>query len=225
MHRNEKDRRQEVVWLVGAGGHARVVVDILASCRCRNIFLVDDDSSHHGCLVAGQPVVGGRECLLAAARKTPELGVIAAVGGNRDRAQIFNWLREQELPVTVALHPTAVVGSEVSIGRGTVVMAGAVINAGAAVGANVIVNTHAAIEHDCRLGDHVHVAPGAVLCGAVRVGPETCIGAGAVVVPGVVIGAKVVVGAGATVLSDIGDGLTVAGTPAAVVDRREDEQS
>jgi len=225
MYNSEASRAEETVWLVGAGGHARVVVDILASCRCRNIFLVDDDPSRHGRLVAGHPVVGGRECLLAATRENPGLRVIAAIGSNQARALVFTWLREQhDLAVSKALHPAAVIGSEVSIGRGTVVMAGVVINPGAAVGCNVIINTHATIEHDCRLGDHVHVAPGAVLCGEVRVGAETFIGTGATVIPGISIGAGVVVGAGATVVNDIGDGLTVAGTPAAVVDRREDGQ-
>jgi len=199
----------------GAGGHAKVVIDLLERAGTGPIRAVfDDDPAAAGRVLLGRyPVAGGRDGALAW-RGRAGLAVVA-IGRNGPRAELAGWLGETGFVLAVAaVHPGAALGAGCQLGRGTVVMAGASINADTRIGENVIVNTGASVDHDCVIGHHVHIAPGAVLCGGVTVGELALVGAGAVIVPGIRIGARATIGAGSTVLADVADGATVAGTPA-----------
>jgi sugar O-acyltransferase (sialic acid O-acetyltransferase NeuD family) len=207
------------VFLFGAGGHAKVVADIVERTGARIAFVVDDDPACAGRRLLGYEVIGGRAALVA--RRGEAGSAIVAIGANAARRALAEWLAAQGFAFASAIHPTAAIGREVSIGTGTVVMAGAVINPQTEIGAHCIVNTSASVDHDCRLGDAVHVAPGARLCGGVSVGAGALIGAGAVIAPGRCIGADAIIAAGAVVLADVPDGARVAGNPARPL--RDDE--
>ncbi len=200
------------VFVFGASGHAKVVIDIFELTKGTTVaFVVDDAARTHGRTICGYPVVGGRDALLANRRKVKS-GIIA-IGDNAARARVAAWLAEQGFRATRAVHPAATIARGIQIGDGTAVMAGVVINAEARVGSNVIINTGATVDHDCVIGDCAHIAPGCHLCGGVRIGAGAFLGAGTTVVPGVTIGANVVIGAGSTVLQDIPDGARMAGSP------------
>lgn len=200
------------VFVFGASGHAKVVLDILARAGIPVELVIDDDPSRTGQSLLGHRVAGGREALLA--RQAAAASGIVAIGGNAPRLAVAQWLASQGFGFASAVHPSAVVGAEVGIGEGTVVMAGAVVNPATSIGRHCIVNTCASIDHDCRVGDGVHVAPGARLCGGVTVGDGAFVGAGAIVVPGRQVGAGAIIGAGAVVLQDIPERAVVAGNPA-----------
>lgn len=202
------------VAVYGAGGHAKVIIDILErQAHFRVHCLLDDDLSLQGSAVCGYQVLGGREKL--AELRNEQVGkAVVAIGINGTRLKIGTLLETAGFELITAIHPSTVIGRDVAIGKGTVVMAGAILNPDAKIGAHGIINTGAIVEHDCRLGDGVHVAPGAVLCGGVSVGSGTLIGVGARILPGISVGREVVIGAGATVLHDIPDCETVIGTPA-----------
>ncbi|MHB8668191.1 MAG: acetyltransferase [Burkholderiales bacterium] len=207
-----KTREKLVVF--GAGGHAKVVIDIVEQQGNYEIAgLLDDDLRHQGQRFFGYPVLGTR-AELPALISAQLRHAIVAIGDNADRAAVAAHLDQLGWRFASAVHPRASIGRGVSIGPGSVVMAGCVVNADAHLGAQVIVNTGATVDHDCRIEDSVHIAPGCHLCGNVGVGRGSLLGAGATVAPGVRIGRNAIVGAGATVIHDVADATTVSGSPA-----------
>jgi sugar O-acyltransferase (sialic acid O-acetyltransferase NeuD family) len=200
------------VFVFGASGHAKVVIDILERMKGVKVaFVVDDAEGARGRKLCGYPVIGGRDALLANRRRA-RAGIVA-IGDNGARARVAEWLAQQGFRAASAIHPAAAIARGVEIGDGTVVMAGAVINSEARIGRHAIINTGATLDHDCAIGDCAHIAPGCNLCGEVSVGAGTLLGVGTCVIPCVRIGAGVVVGAGSTVLRDIPDGARMAGSP------------
>jgi sugar O-acyltransferase (sialic acid O-acetyltransferase NeuD family) len=202
----------EKIFVFGAGGHAKVVIDAIEREGLRVIAWVCDDAvEKHGKQVMRYEIVRGRDDLLV---RTAGSGAgVVAIGDNGDRMKIASWLVEHGCRLAAVVHPAAAVGRDVEIGEGTVVMAGCVINSGARVGRNVIVNTGATIDHDCEVADGVHIGPGSHLCGHVVVGLATLIGAGSTIVPSVRVGAFALIGAGSTVLVDVPDRTRAAGSP------------
>ncbi len=188
----------------GAGGHGKVVIDAIRRLPAMVVACVVDDRPMPGMEILGEAVIGGREALLG--RKGELDGVIVAIGDNRDRARVAEWLVAQDFVLATVAHPAAVVARSATIGAGCLFMPGAVVNACARIGANVIVNSGAIVEHDCEVGENAHIAPGAVLCGEVCIGAGTLVGAGAVVLPGVRIGRGLLVKAGAVAVRDMENG-------------------
>jgi sugar O-acyltransferase (sialic acid O-acetyltransferase NeuD family) len=203
---------REKIFVFGAGGHAKVVIDAVErEGRHKIAWICDDAVDKHGTQVMTYEIVHGREALLA--RKAESGAGVVAIGDNGDRIKIASWLVQRGCRLVAVVHPAAAVGRDVEIGEGTVVMAGCVINSGARVGRNVIVNTGATIDHDCKIADGVHIGPGSHLCGHVVVGLATMIGAGTTIVPSVRVGAFALIGAGSTVLVDVPDRARAGGSP------------
>ncbi|PLX87857.1 MAG: serine acetyltransferase [Desulfuromonas sp.] len=204
----------EQIFIYGASGHAKVVIDIIERQGLYRVaFLVDDDPALWGLDFFGYPVIGGRTELMN--HVAPPRKAVVAIGANATRLRVADWLCEQGFELVSAVHPSAQVSRGVSIGTGTVVMANAVVNAETRIGDNVIINTGATVDHDCVLDDGVHVSPGANLAGEVSIGSGSWIGIGAVVRQQISIGRETTVAAGAAVVRDVADGVTVAGVPAA----------
>lgn len=196
------------IYILGAGGHAKVVLSAFRAVGQEVQGLFDDDPQKQGISVLGVPVLDSIE----KARNLPPSSGVIALGDNRLRAKLAEEFSQWEWIVVV--HPRAYVDPSASIGPGTVVLAGAVVQAGARLGAHVIVNTGATIDHDCVVGDFVHLAPGVNLGGGVWVEEGALVGIGAAVIPGIRIGAWSTVGAGAVVIRDVAPGSTVVGVPA-----------
>lgn len=200
--------------VVGASGHAKVVIDIIEKeGRHRISHLLDDNAALHGKSFFGYRVAGATPSILAGAPGERPLTVVA-IGDNGARQSIARWLRDNGFELARALHPHSQIGRGAVVGAGTVIMAGAVVNSDAAIGDNVIINTGATVDHDCVVGDGAHLAPGAHLCGGVRVGAGAFIGAGTVIIPGIRVGSNAIVGAGSTLLEDVPENVKAAGTPA-----------
>lgn len=193
--------------VLGAGGHARVVLEALDSTGLKADALTDPDSSLWGASVEGVRVVGGDDKLAdyPPASHAAAIGVGAARDTRRRRA-----LHEAavaagyDLPPVVAA--SACVARSARLGPGSQVLTRAVVHPGAAIGAGAVVNTAAVVEHDCVVGDHVFVGPAAILCGGARLGAGAFVGAGAIVLPGLAIGAGALLAAGAVVRADVPDG-------------------
>lgn len=195
--------------IIGASGHGKVVCDIASLCGgYSEILFLDDAPTAEFCL--GRPIVGGT-CNVQAYR---EDSFIVAIGNPSVREAIQSRLAANGFQIATLVHPRAVIGSHVTIGCGTVIMAGAVINPDTSIGDGCIINTCASVDHDNILEDYVHVSVGSHLSGTVRVGKGTWIGAGATVSNNIQICANCMIGAGAVVVRDLEIPGTYVGIPA-----------
>lgn len=200
---------------IGAGGHAKVVLDILRLMNeYRVIGLLDPNCV--GESVGGVPVLGGDELLPRLRAEGVAAAFIGAggVGDNTLRIKLFEKVQAAGFTFINAIHPAAVLALSVQLGQGITIMAGAIVNPDTRIGDNVIINTGAIVEHDCEIAAHAHISPGAVLCGGVRLGIGAHVGAGATVRQYVTVGECALVGAGAVVVKDVLAQTVLVGVPA-----------
>lgn len=203
------------VLVIGAGGHAQVVAEILLRMNESGADLIpigflDDNPALFGEWRVGLPVLGP----LAAIDAIEHDAVIIGIGDNRTRQAIYDRLAACGERFVVACHPSAIVACDAIVGPGTVIAARAIVNAGARIGANVILNSGCIVEHHNHIGSHAHIAPGATLGGTVTVGEGALVGIGATVLPQRTVGAWSIVGGGAVVTSAVDAYAVVSGIPA-----------
>lgn len=191
------------MFLYGASGHAKVIIDILKAQEIKIDGLVDDNPDIAGLM--GYPVYHGRMDI------SP---VIVSIGNNEIRKKISEALTGE---FGIAIHPSAIVSDMAFIGSGSVVMQGAIIQSSVHIGKHCIINTGASVDHECQIGDYVHISPHSTLCGNVQVGEGSWIGAGTVVLPGVKIGKWAVIGAGSVVAKDVPDGVLAVGNRCKII--------
>lgn len=213
----KEDRKKKRIFVYGASGHAKVVVEAIEKQGLYEVAcLVDDDPSLWGKEVFGYRVLRGKAELLEVKTSLATFETIVAIGSNKIRMAVAHWLEAHGYKFVSVVHPSASISRGVTISNGTVVMAGVVINADSYIGSHAIINTAASVDHDCHVGNGVHIAPGTHLCGNVAIGSGTFVGAGVTVIPNLAIGSNVTVGAGSTIVCDVDNDVTVVGTPARV---------
>lgn len=192
-------RRTARVAVFGAGGHGKVVLDILLASGREVLGFIDGDPAKRGLRVNGFEVVGD----VSALKGVRGVEVALGVGNNRLREKTCLAARALGLTVVSAIHPQAVVSPFARLSEAVALMPGAIVNSGCVLEEGAVVNTNAGVDHDCVLERYCQIWPGATLAGAVRVGAYTYVGTGAAVIPGIAIGADVLLGAGAAVVKDI----------------------
>lgn len=199
-----------MLYLIGAGGHARVVYDAYRRSGNASLVEVRDDN-----LSLDQQAFDDLVISIPAA---PDLAgphfVHVAIGSNAVRANLSNQLLNAGATMVSIIHPDATVSPKAGYGTGCFLAAQSVLAPTARLGMGCIINHGAIVDHDCMVGDFTHIAPRATLGGGVRIGNGCLIGSGAVVLPGRTIGSNVVIGAGAVVTKDVPDGVTWSGVPA-----------
>ncbi len=207
--------------LIGAGGHGKVVLDIVQCQKQHRIVgFVDADSSLHGTRIADVPVLGGINQLMKL-RSQKVRGAIVSIGDNRIRQQYAKEAADAGLELISPIHPDATVAATAKIGQNVVVCAGAIVCPDAIIGNGTIVNTGAIVDHECVIGESVHLCPASALAGRVRVDDLAFVGLGARVIQCVSIGARSIVGAGAVVIRDLPPDATAVGVPARIIQRRD----
>lgn len=203
--------------IIGAGGHGKVVLDILRRAGEHRVAgFLDADTSLAGSVVNEIPVLGPMN-LLPKLRHQKVRGAIVAIGDNRVRASYAKLVVDAGLELVSAIHPAATLSSTSAMGTNVVVAAGTVICTDVKLGNSVIANTSCVIDHECQIGDATHICPGVLLAGRVTVGKGVMIDLGAKVLPCLQIGDHAIIGAGATVIRDVPAGATVVGVPARVL--------
>ena len=195
---------KKILFIVGSGGHGRVVAEIAELNNYDVVFLSDD---FPGTAMSGVWQIEDKikEC---------ESEVFCAIGHNLTRKKIvdeFSFKLSEPLK-----HPMSIVSSYASVGVGSLIGAGAILNPFCTVGEGTVINTGAIVEHDCTVGNFAHISPGAKLAGGVSVEDLSWVGLGAVVREGVKIGRNSIIGCGAVVLKDVESNTTVVGNPAKV---------
>lgn len=195
------------MYLYGASGHAKVIMDILEANQIKIEGLIDDNPEVNELL--GYPVFHQRNDL------SP---LIISIGNNQIRRKIAERL---DVEFGTAIHPSAVVSPSAKIGEGTVVMPGAVINADAVIGKHCIINTGSTIDHECVIEDYCHIAPGVNISGCTTIGEGTWVGVGSCVIQCLHIGKNCMIGAGSVVVKDIPDSVVAFGNPCRVIRKNE----
>ncbi len=212
----------EEIVVVGSSGHAKVVVDIIERQSIYSIVGLIDCFKDPGPTLIGYPILGSVANLARIAATCQVKAGIVAIGDNWERAKVVSQIGRliPEFKFIVAIHPSAQMGRDVSIGAGTVVMAGTVINSGSIFGQHCVINTKASVDHDNVIGDFVSLAPNSTTGGNVRIDRYIAVGLGANVIHRISIGEHTVIGAGSTVLKDIPSFVVAFGSPAIVRRKR-----
>lgn len=200
--------------LFGAGGHSKVIQDIVSQLKDLELYAILDDSFKHTKEKNG--VIYGNPMILNELNKGDFVFCIA-IGNNIVRKDLVERFQISIGKFKTLIHPSAVISESAKVGYGTVVMPNAVINADTTIGNHCIINSGAIVEHDNVIGDYVHVSPNATLAGTVSIGVGTHVGSTATVIPNKQVGKWTTIGAGTVVVKDIPDKVTVVGVPGKVI--------
>ncbi len=208
---------KEKIAILGASGHALVVTDIIQLSGNYDIagYIDDVNPKRKGSVFNGYIILGGKEELIILKNEGVN-SIIIAIGDCKARQRLGNYSESEGFRLISAIHPSAVISSNVIIGAGSVVAACAVINSNAEIGRNVIINTSAVVEHECEIGDAVHICPGVKLGGNVKIGNNSWIGIGSTIIENINIGNNVIIGAGSVVITDIPNNSKAFGVPAKI---------
>jgi sugar O-acyltransferase (sialic acid O-acetyltransferase NeuD family) len=201
--------------VVGAGGHGRVVLDILrARGEHQPIGFIDSNSELVGRRIDGLKVLGTLDDLPQLRTKLRIDGAVVAIGDNGVRREFAQRITESGLPLINAIHPSANLAGNATIGTNVVIAAGALVCAHCQIGDSVILNTGCIVDHESMIGTATHVCPGARLAGRVAIESGAFVGIGATVIQNIRVGCESVIGAGAVVIEDVPPLTTVVGVPA-----------
>ncbi len=200
--------------IIGASGHGRVIADIALKMNMwQHIAFLDDDENIKSSM--GIEVIGK---VSDVSKYIGECDIFVAIGNNKTRKKVQIQLEALGASIPTLIHPRAVIGEQVKLEIGTVVMSGVVINCCSRIGKGCIINTGATIDHDNVIEDYVHISPGVNTAGTVQVGKGTWLGIGSVVSNNLNITSGCKIGAGAVVVKDINEVGTYVGVPARKID-------
>ncbi len=212
------------VLILGAGGHGRVVLDILLAANraagnvdhatARVLGFLDNNPDVHGRRIDGVAVLGPVDDLASLAERVGATHAIVAIGDNGVRRSLARFVEQCGLELANAVHPSAALAHNSRLGRNVVVAAGVVVCAHCQIGDSVILNTGCIVDHQTMIGEGVHICPGVRIAGRVNVEAGTFVGIGATIIPRVTLGYEAIIGAGAVVIEDVAPLATVVGVPA-----------
>ncbi len=206
----------EPLVVYGAGGHGKVVAEILLAGRQEIAGFLDDNPALSGSLVLGLPIFRAAEWL----GKNAGARVALGIGNHAQREHAAQQITRLGGELITAIHPSAIIAGSARVGSGVVILPAAVLNPDCRIADGVIINTGAIVEHDVKIGRYAHIAPRCVTGGGVEIGDFAQIGIGAIVLPGKRIGKHAVIGAGAVVTEDIPDNVIASGVPARIHSRQ-----
>lgn len=206
--------------VIGGGGHSRVLIDSLLLQSRQILGFTDMEPKVQLTSFRGVSCLGDDQLVLNYDPSEIRLvNALGSIGSTELRKRIYENFKSKGYSFTSVIHPSAVVASDVILGEGIQVMAGAIIQTSSQIGNNSIINTRSSVDHDCVVGSHVHVAPGVTLSGGIKVGDGVHIGSGATIIQQVSLHECSVIGAGAVVISDVPAHRTYVGVPAKEVQR------
>lgn len=206
--------------IIGAGGHAKVLIDTLLMLDEKILGIVDEDEGKIGTEILDIPVIGNDS--LISNYSVGEIVLVNGIGSIQymnARKNVYDKFKNGGYSFLSIIHPSAIIGRQVTLEEGVQIMAGTIIQIGSYIGSNSIINTRVTIDHDCMIGKHVHIAPGTVLSGSVEIGEEVHIGTGSAVIQNIHIGSHSTIGAGSVVVKSMPENIVAWGVPAKVIQK------
>lgn len=208
----------EQILILGHGGHARSLIDILERENKYQIagYVINDN------VIDGSmdyPVIGtdeDLEHLYQNGIRNAALG-IGFLGKAELRERLYVKLKDIGFHMPVICDPSAIISEHAKIEEGSFIGKGVIINSDVTVGKMCIINSGAIVEHDCQIGDFSHISVGSILCGGVYIGRASFVGANSTIIQEKTIGKNSIIGAGSVVINDISAENTVVGVPARVI--------
>ncbi len=212
----------EKLIIIGAGGHARVVLDVAIATRRFEPLGFVDDNRKAGLLIDGLPVLGNLERIPSFVAEHGPVSFVVAIGDNFARSQVVERIESisPEITWTVVIDPSAVISPRASIGKGAMIMPGVVINPAVSIGRHAIINNNTSLAHDNVFGDFSSTGPGVNTGGGVSVGAFSHVGVGAAVSHDITIGTNTVIGAGSVIIRHCPENAIVVGVPGRTVGTR-----
>ncbi len=204
--------REAIIY--GAGGHAKVMIDILREGH-RDIKIrgIVDDGTNTPDEVLGVPLIGDSSSLpnlREAGVRYAILGV-GAVTNNKLRIELIKKLTDAGFEILNLIHPKAIVEGSTQMGSGNQIFGGAIVSSDVKLGDHTIINSGVIVSHDCTIGSYTHLTPGAILAGNVTIGENCVIGMGVTIYLGITIGNNVSISNGVHVMKDVADDSIVKG--------------
>jgi sugar O-acyltransferase (sialic acid O-acetyltransferase NeuD family) len=196
------------MYLLGGGGHSKVIIDIIQKSNLDFIEAIIDEKPKTD-EIFNIPVIQ-----ISSSDVLFSKFLIISIGNNKIRKKIATQITTNYL---TAIHPSSIIGTNVIIEDGTVIMAGTILNPDVKVGKHCIINSGAVVEHDCVLENFVHISPNAALAGNVFIGEGTLVGIGSSIIQGVKIGKWVTIGAGTVIINDVPDYAVIVGNPGKII--------
>jgi len=199
----------ENVLLIGAGGHASVLLDILIEHNINVLGYVSPSPASNQTLFSQYRWYQSDDDILLFDKATIKLvNGIGSLPGNTLRADFYNKYKKIGYSFATLVSKSADVSRYVSLEEGVQVMRGAIIQTGGSVGYNSIVNTGSIVDHDCSIGSNNHIAPGATISGQVTSLANVHFGTGSSVIQSIHVNENVVIGAGVAITKDVGQNTT-----------------
>jgi acetyltransferase EpsM len=206
------------LWVYGAGGHARVMYEVINASGVYDIIgFIDDDETRTGEIYLGFELITNIQKFVVRNKKENVRNMFIAIGDNTMRERVANQMVSYQFPVVI--HSSAVVSKDAKIGSGTVIMPGAIIEPQVNIGEHSIVNTGAIIGHSSNIGDFCHIAGNSIISGEVTVGKASFVAIGSCVTPQITIGNHCIIGAGSVITRDVPNGAKMFGNPARNIEK------
>ena len=204
----------EELYILGSGGHGKVVADIaFANKVFKRIYFLDDNFKEKN-IIDDIKVVGDLSISTLEKIKKKKSAFITAFGDGFLRSKYHKVLKNLDLPVISLIHKSSVVSRFSTIKLGSVICAGSIVGPNVQIGEGVIINHNSTVDHDCKIGNFVHICPGVNLAGGVSIQQFTHIGIGSSIIQGINVGNECLVGAGSVVLKNVENNKKVVGVPA-----------
>ncbi|HRD37727.1 MAG TPA: NeuD/PglB/VioB family sugar acetyltransferase [Bacteroidia bacterium] len=209
--------------LFGGGLHANVCIDILEKEGKYKIVGIIDSMAEIGAMLYGYPVIGRQENLVNLINEYKIEAGFISIGDNYSRKFVRDYIVSQvpDFVFVNAIHPSVIVGKNVKLGCGIVMMAGVIVNPDSQIQDFCILNTGAQLEHNCLMEEYSHLSAGSITGGKVKIGKFSAITLGVIILDRVTIGENTVVGSGSLVMHDLPDNVLAYGNPAAIIRKRE----
>ncbi|HDZ15546.1 hypothetical protein LCGC14_0745670 [marine sediment metagenome] len=211
--------------IIGASGHGGMIVDCIEKEGLYDVLGFIDSFKKKGTKLSGYQILGSEEQLPHLIDKFNIKGAILAIGNNWTRKLVSERVSQiaPDLEYVITIHPSAIIGKDVRIGKGSVIMPGAIINANAIVGNFCILNTNSSLGHDGKMHDFSSIASGSCTGGNLRLGQFSAISLGSNIIESITVGEHSVIGAGSLVVNNVNSYEVVYGSPARFVRRRNVE--